>query len=47
MFFTGFAPDKSRELLTAASFEIVLDEIVPSEDAEDSTFQWVLARQQD
>jgi ubiquinone/menaquinone biosynthesis C-methylase UbiE len=44
MFFSGFGPEANRELLQAASFDIVLDEIVPIQDAESSTFQWVLAR---
>jgi hypothetical protein len=44
MYFSGFGPDKNRELLRAASLEIILDEIVPMADAESSTFQWVLAR---
>jgi ubiquinone/menaquinone biosynthesis C-methylase UbiE len=44
MYFSGFAPDMNRQLLRAASLDIVLDEIVPTADAESSTFQWVLAR---
>lgn len=44
MYFSGFGPEVNRELLQAASFDIVLDEIVPMQDAESSTFQWVLAR---
>jgi len=44
MYVSGFAPDMNRELLRAASLDIILDEIVPNADAESSTFQWVLAR---
>ncbi len=44
MYFSGHAPDVSRGLLQNAGFEIILDEVVPVGDAEDSSFQWVLAR---
>jgi SAM-dependent methyltransferase len=44
MYFSGFGPETNRELLKAASFAIVLDEVVPLDDAERSVFQWVLAR---
>jgi SAM-dependent methyltransferase len=44
MYFSGYGPDKSRELLRAASFDILSDEIVPVADSESSTFHWVLAR---
>jgi SAM-dependent methyltransferase len=46
MYFSGFGPEANRELLRAASLVIVLDEIVSLQDAESSTFQWVLARRQ-
>ena len=47
MFFSGWSCETSRELLTAAGFELLVDELVtvvePPPDGE-VTFQWVLAR---
>ena len=47
MFFSGWDASTNRQLLRAAGFELVLDELVamqePDPDGE-SSFQWVLAR---
>lgn len=47
MFFSGWDPETNRELLRAAGFEVIVDELVTVKEPEpdgDSTFQWVLAR---
>ncbi|MGI9112978.1 MAG: class I SAM-dependent methyltransferase [Gaiellaceae bacterium] len=45
MFFSGWAPETNRRLLTAAGFELTRDELVTIREPErDATFQWVLAQ---
>ena len=43
MYFSGYAPDRNRELL--AGFELVGDEVVTIQEADgEATFHWILAR---
>ena len=45
MFFSSFAPGTNSRLLTAAGFELVLDELGTMQEPEGKVeFQWVLAR---
>jgi len=45
MFFSSYAPDRNRELLSAADFDLVVDEVVELEEPEGpATFHWVLVR---
>jgi len=45
MFFSSYAPERNRKLLTAAGFELVVDEVVDlAEPDGTATFHWVLAR---
>lgn len=44
MYFSGFGPDRNRELLVEAGFALLLDEVVEmQEPGGPSSFQWVLA----
>jgi cyclopropane fatty-acyl-phospholipid synthase-like methyltransferase len=48
MFFSSFPPDKTRRLLRAAGFELLLDErmrmVEPEPEPDEGVWQWVLAR---
>lgn len=45
MYFSSHTPERNRELLTAAGFELAVDEVVDLEEPEGTaTFHWVLAR---
>ena len=46
MFFASFDPETNRELLRAAGFELLRDEVVPQEEQGHGlvSFMWVLAR---
>jgi hypothetical protein len=45
MFFSSHAADVNRRLLAAAGLEVLVDEIVETEEPEGSVpFQWVIAR---
>jgi hypothetical protein len=44
MHFSGYGPDRNRELLREAGFRIDIDELVPLQEPERPvTFQWVIA----
>ena len=44
MHFSGYSPDRNRELLREAGFRIDVDEVVPLHEPEGTvTFQWVIA----
>jgi hypothetical protein len=44
MHFSGYGPDRNRELLREAGFRIDVDELVPLHEPEGTvTFQWVIA----
>jgi cyclopropane fatty-acyl-phospholipid synthase-like methyltransferase len=44
-YFSGFAPEENRRLLSDARFELIRDELVTIREPEgDATFHWVLAR---
>ena len=44
MHFSGYCPDRNRELLRQAGFRIDVDEVVPLHEPEGTvTFQWVIA----
>ena len=44
MHFSGYGPDRNRELLRDAGFRIDVDEVVPLHEPEGTvTFQWVIA----
>jgi cyclopropane fatty-acyl-phospholipid synthase-like methyltransferase len=44
-FFSSHPPDRNRQLLSAAGFELLLDEVVTFLEPDgEATFQWVLAR---
>lgn len=44
-FFSSHPPEKNRQLLGEAGFELLLDEVVTFREPDgDATFQWVLAR---
>jgi ubiquinone/menaquinone biosynthesis C-methylase UbiE len=44
MHFSGYGPDRNRELLVDAGFRIDVDEVVPLHEPEGAvTFQWVIA----
>ena len=44
MHFSGYGPDRNRELLREAGFRIDVDEVVPLHEPEGTvTFQWVIA----
>ncbi|TML23842.1 MAG: methyltransferase domain-containing protein [Actinobacteria bacterium] len=45
MFFSGYPPERNRELLDEAGFERLLDEVVTFQEPErEATFHWVLAQ---
>ena len=45
MFFSGYPPERNRELLEEAGFERLLDEVVTFQEPErEATFHWVLAQ---
>ena len=45
MYFSSYGPETNREMLLAAGFELVLDEIVTMQEPDvQSSFQWLLAR---
>ncbi len=45
MFFSSYGPPKNRQMLLAAGFELVVDEILETNEPEGPVaFQWVLAR---
>ena len=47
MFFSSYPPDTNRELLGEAGFELLMDELVTTQEPEpdgEGTWQWVLAR---
>jgi ubiquinone/menaquinone biosynthesis C-methylase UbiE len=45
MFFSSYEPERNRELLSAAGFDLMVDEVVELEEPEGTvTFHWVLAR---
>jgi len=45
MYFSGFGPDRNRELLDAAGFALLIDEVVEMQEPDgQSSFQWVLAQ---
>jgi SAM-dependent methyltransferase len=45
MFFSGYPPEKNRELLQEAGYTLVLDEVATfREPGMDATFNWVLAQ---
>jgi hypothetical protein len=45
MYFAGFSPDINRQLLDAAGFTRIRDELVTiREPAGDATFHWVLVQ---
>ena len=45
MYFSSYGPDVNREMLRAAGFEIILDEIVTMQEPDvQSSFQWLLVR---
>lgn len=45
MYFSSYGPDINREMLQAAGFEIILDEIVTMQEPDfQSSFQWLLVR---
>lgn len=47
MYFSGYGPDRNRELVRSAGLEIVLDEIVAMQEPDaQSSFHWLLARRQ-